>query len=277
MKVLVVGSLPPPLTERARALLAEVVRRREEGAEVEVLSPSPNTVAHHHIEVPGPGAALEVALAARGVDEVVVQIEPGFPFAAAAGRAGRTLGLGALARALQASRAGVILRLHSVHDLPGGAGGRAAEALWALASRIEAGDEATLETLRAVLSPEAAAKLALALPPLELGARRATHERLGGGAGLEAATELVRARAAGDRAALVGRKKGAAGPIPLGEWVPSPGAGVPDWGEVPGAEHPAERLSRRAARAVLHAADGVYLTRPLARGVRVARRLARRY
>lgn len=277
MRVLVVGSLPPPLTERARGLLAEVVRRREEGAGVEVLSPTPNTVAHHHIEVPGPGAALEVALAARGVDEVVVQIEPGFPFSPAAGRAGRTVGLGALAKALQRSGAAVTVRLHSVHDLPGGAGGRAAEALWALAARIEAGDEATLETLRGVLSPEAGAKLALAVPPLELGGRRGTHERLGGGAGLEAATELVRARAAGDRAVLAGGRKSTVGPIPLGEWVPRPGAGVPDWGEVPSIEHPAERLSRRAARAVLHAADGVSLTRPLARGVRVARKLARRY
>ncbi len=277
MRVLVVGSLPPPLSERARGLLAEVVRLRSEGNEVEILSPRANTVAHRHIAAPGAAAALEVALAARGSDEVVLQLEPGFPFAASAGRAGRAVGLGALATALKSCGLPVTLRLHSVHDLPGGPGGRAAEGLWALARRIEVGGEETLESLQAVLSPETAAKLALGLPPLQLGSGRRPETALVGGANLEDATALVRARSAADRSLITrGRGEGVA-ELPLGEWLPSPGAGVPFPGELQRQPRPSTPLARRAGRAVLHAADSASLTRPLARGLRVARTLARRY
>lgn len=276
MRVLVVGSLPPPISERSRGLLAEVLRLRAEGAQVEILSPRANTVAHHHIAAPGPAAALEIGLAARGFDEIVLQLEPGFPFTASAGRAGRAAGLGALSTALKVIRRPVTLRLASVHDLPGGPGGRAAESLWATAKRIEAGDEATFEALAATLSPAAAQKLALAVAPLELKAGRPAGN-LAGGASLEDATLLVRARAAEDRRVIVRGCGDPVAEVPLGEWLPRPGVGVPFPAQAQAPVRPPEPLGRRAGRVLVHAADGVSLTRPLARSVRLARKLARRY
>lgn len=276
MRVLVVGSLPPPANERARSLLAEVVRLRREGAEVTVLSPSENTVAHRHIEVGGPAGAIEVALAARASDRVVVQIEPGFLFGKDATRSGRTLGLGALTAALKSAKKPVVLRLHSTDDLAGGPGGRAAESLWALAEQIEVGDSETKEKLQALLSPEAGSKLALSLPPLEVGRPRPSELDLAGGAGPGELSALVRQRSAGDRLQLGSAARHREASLPLIEWVPVPGAGVPDWGAPPGGAVPPSPLGRRLARGLLQAAEATSFTRPLARSVRIARRLAQR-
>jgi hypothetical protein len=276
VKVLVVGSLPPPASERARSLLAEVVRLRSRGDELTVLSPTENTVAHRHIEIGGPAAAIEVALAARAADQVVVQIEPGFLFNKDATRSRRTLGLGALATALRSAKKPVVLRLHSTDDLAGGPGGRAAEALWALATTIEVGDEETRSHLQGLLSPEAAAKLTVSVAPLELGSARTSEPALAGGTGPEELSSLIRLRSAGDRAVLSSRGGDDAGSVPLLEWVPVPGAGVPDWGEPGNRGLPGRPLGRRVARGLLQAAEATSFTRPLARSVRIARRLAKR-
>lgn len=275
MRALVVGSLPPPMTVRSRALLAKVLELRAEGYQVEVLSPGEHSVAHRYLELPGAACALEIALAAKGADAVVLQLEPGFPVAGGTSRAGRALGLGALASALRSTRGGVVVRLHSMHDLPQGAGGRAAEALWAVAARIEVGDDETLQALSGQLGEEARRKLVRAAAPLEIGGVAGPEGPLAGDAGLEEVSRLVRSRAAADRAELLETGQGELR-VPLSQWVPEPGAGVPDWtGEQ--SRPPSQRGSRpvRAARALLYAAEGRSLTRPLARGVRLARELAR--
>ncbi|MGO9559613.1 MAG: hypothetical protein ACLPQS_03825 [Acidimicrobiales bacterium] len=281
MRVLVVGSLPPPVTDRARGLLAEVLRRRAEGAAVEVLSPTDYSVAHAYLEMPGPASAVEIALAARGADAVVVQLQPGFPFDEGAGRAGRAIGLGALTTALRSVKGEVTVRLHSIHDLPHGVGGRAAEALWAVASNIEVGDEETRSRLLTLVGDAVKDKISLAVAPLQIGNLLDPGSDLGGDATLDIVTATVRARAAAERRSVLADPVDAAGRVhaqprvALWEWSPHPGAGVPDWGSAAALSPPSGSVVTRAARAALYAAESRALTRPLARGARIARRLAR--
>lgn len=281
MRVLVVGSLPPPVTDRSRGLLAEVIRRRAEGAAVEVLSPTDYSVAHSYLEMPGPASAVEIALAARGADMVIVQLQPGFPFDEGAGRAGRAVGLGALTTALRSVRGEVTVRLHSIHDLPHGVGGRAAEALWAVASHIEVGDEETLSRLVALVGDAVKDKISLAVAPLPIGHLRDPGAELSGDANLDMVTATVRARAAAERRSVLADPVDAAGRVharprvALWEWSPHPGAGVPDWGSATPFLPARGSVLTRAARAALYAAESRSLTRPLARGARIARRVAR--
>lgn len=278
MRVLLVGSLPPPATERSRALLAEVLRLRRQGDSVEVLSPTRDTVAHRYLELGGPGAALEIALAARRADRVVVELRPGFPFEETGGRARRAVGLCALAAGLAAARADVTLRLHSIHDLPGGPGGRAADVLFKVADRVEAGDESTLAELSAVLGAEGRV-LCLAAPPLPPPSKGEPDGRLAGDASVEAVTALVRARAAGERARLLGDPVEVDGPVrgssrvPLWEWVPRPGAGIPQVVQASLTE-PRASGARRIVRVALENAEAHPVTRPLALGARALRRAA---
>ena len=269
MRVLVIGSLPPPVTDRAKGLLAEVVRRRREGATVEVLSPTDYSVAHRYLDMPGPLAAVEIARAARGADEVIVQLQPGFPFEESAGRAGRALGLGALATSLRSVKGDVVLRLHSIHDLPRGAGGRAAEALWTTAARIEVGDGETRSLLEALVPEPLRSRISLAGPPLEIGSDRARLADAGGDADLETVTAVVRARAAHERATVLADPADLAGQVRVRPRVPL-------WEWAHGSENaaPAGSVARRTARATLYAFERRPLTRPLARGARIARRLA---
>ncbi|HET9093309.1 MAG TPA: hypothetical protein VFN50_12940 [Acidimicrobiales bacterium] len=282
MRVLVVGSVPPPANPRSASLLAEVVGYRRQGAAVEVLAPPGLSVAHRYLVTSGPLAALEIAKAAQGVDVLVIQLEPGFIVNDTAGRAGRAVGLVTLATALRGVRAEIVLRLHSMHDLPGGQGGRVAERLWSRASRIEVGDEETKAQLAGMLG-ELAGKVSIARAPYEPLAVRDRFGDLGADADAEAVTGLVRARAAARRAELLGSAPVAGGPdrsrprVPLWEWAPSPGAGVPSWVTTAGpAPSRAASGARQVARAALLAAEARPLTRPLAHYARVARKLAAR-
>lgn len=275
MRALVIGSLPPPFTPRSRSLLGEVLRLRAAGAEVEVCSPSEHAVAHRHLELSGPAAAIEVALAARSADLVVVQVEPGFPIDGRAGRATRAIGLGALTSALRATKGEVVLRLHSTHDLAGGPGGRAAVALWQLATRIEVADEAMRDRLAGQLGPELAGRLTVAGP--SFGADRVAAGGLGGDATLATVTDLVRARAALEREEIcsLGDEDGPYSVlprVPLWEWAPEPGAGVPEWADAAGGAVVPEPALKRAARSLLWAAEARPATRPIARTLRLARR-----
>ncbi|MHB1986740.1 MAG: hypothetical protein ACYCSF_01960 [Acidimicrobiales bacterium] len=278
MKLLVVGSLPPPATARSRALLAEVVRQRSEGATVQVLSPTDYSVAHRYLNSTGPISVVEIGLAARHADSVVVQLQPGLLFDESASRTGRAIGLAALATVLRGVRGDITVRLHSMHDLAHGAGGRAAEALWAVADRIEVGDEPTRAALRAVVGETARDKIMLALAPPELTALRGDSSALGGDATLGSVTAVVRARAAGERLAQLSERADRSGQVQarprvaLWQWSPRPGAGVPDWAPQSREVSAHVPVIERAARSVLYAADARPFTRPLARGARIARR-----
>lgn len=269
MKVLVIGSLPPPATERSRGLLAEVLRLRSQGEQVEVLSPEATSVAHRYLNLSGPGAAIEVAAAARRADAVVVQLQPGFPFEATASRADRALSLLALAAALRNVKAEVTVRLHSLDDLPGGGGGRAADALFAAAQRIEVGDEETRERLSEVVTDERAARISLSIPPFPQNFTRRTEGDLAGEASLEAVSALVRSRAARERDALLGEEATGITPseqpqVPLWQWAPRPGVAIPHVVQTSFVSREAAPMMRRL-RSVVYEVESNRVVGPLAR------------
>ena len=150
MRILVAGSLPPPAHGHRAALLEEVAQLRAGGHAVEVLSLDPLAAAHRYMRAPGLPAALEVALAGRRFDSVVVQLEPGLPVRTGALRAERAAALLALAAALRRLPE-VTLRWDRPDDLPGGPGGRAGRALWGTASRIDLGPAVDADQLAALL------------------------------------------------------------------------------------------------------------------------------
>jgi hypothetical protein len=295
MRVLVVGSVPPPLTGRRQSLLAEVLRLRREGHEVQIVALDPLSAAHRYLTASGIPAATEVGLLARRADAVVLQIEPGLPVRPTAGRLERAAALLVLSKALS-RKANVTLRIAHLDDLRGGPGGRAGMQLWARASRIEVGDDETLQQMLSILGSHAA-RVSMMVPPdlatESEGGPPIAREGWGEGADTTAGQvqAVVRARAAEERQALAVRGLlHAAGEqptprVPQWQWLPTPGAGVPDLGPIRvehGRHRPRRGRSRprrsvlrqvsvrRAATWALASAERRPLTRPAAHLARTA-------
>lgn len=293
MRILVVGSVPPPLTGHRAALLAEVLRLRGEGHDVEIASLDPLSAAHRFLAGPGVVAVGEIGLLARSAEAIVVQLEPGLPVRTRAGRGERTAALMALAAVLRRC-SDVTVRLHDPNDLPGGHGGRAGTELWKAAGRIEVGDDRTRTELAALLGPFGE-RVSIVRPPGDAEpVVVAGLDGWGDGADVSASHVLaiVRARAAAERASLARRGRLPASATSLGvrvpqwQWLPAPGAGVPDLGAIRrpsgrgrgrGAQpvdsshsEPERRSLRRAATPLLAAAERHAATRPLAHLARLA-------
>ena len=140
MKVLVLGSLPPPERARSHALRSEVAGLLKEGHTVEVIAPDPVATAHRYLAVGGlPGCAQLWPVLGR-FDSVIVQLQPGLPVRTRAGRFERIVSLTSFSFVLGRG-AQVVIRLESLDDLPGGPGGRAALRVWRRADRIVLGNE----------------------------------------------------------------------------------------------------------------------------------------
>jgi hypothetical protein len=232
----------------------------------------------------------------------VVQLEPGLPVRHSAGRAERLVALMTLAAALR-WRPNVTVRLRHPDDLPGGPGGRAAVELWKAAQHVEVGDEATRDELLAILGPlgdrvsvAPASELVRETSGTEdgLGLPLAVPSGWGEGADATAAQvqAVVRARAAAERELLATRGRlpieggGRAPRVPQWQWLPVPGAGVPDLGPIPVAARtlqsgrrrsrgrartsPKSSSLRRAATSVLASAERRPATRPAAHLARLA-------
>ena len=162
MRVLVVGSLPPPESTRAEALREEVVGLLAEGHTVEVVASDPVATAHRYMTTGGIPGCVRLATMVPGFDSVVVQLHPGLPVRERAGRLERELSLVALSLALRRARR-VVLRLERLDDLPGGPGGRAALLLWHSAERIVVGgDDQRAGFVAAVGRPEESLVIGLA-------------------------------------------------------------------------------------------------------------------
>ena len=141
VRVLVVGSLPPPECARAEALRAEVVGLLAEGHTVEVVAPDPVATAHRYMTTrrdTGVPAARDAW--SQASTRSLCSLQPGLPVRERAGRLERELSLVALSFALRRGRQ-VVIRLERLDDLPGGPGGRAALLLWRSAERIVVGSD----------------------------------------------------------------------------------------------------------------------------------------
>ena len=79
MKVLVVGSLPPPSCAPAEALRELVVGLLAEGHSVEVVALDPVATAHRYIVKGGITGCLRLARMVPSFDSVIVQVQPGLP------------------------------------------------------------------------------------------------------------------------------------------------------------------------------------------------------
>jgi len=264
-----VGSLPPPDGDRARALRTEVTRILADGNSVDVVALDPVATAHRYLGPGGIVGCLRLATMVAGYDSVVVQLEPGLPVRARAGRAERALSLLAFSLALGRARVAVV-RLECLEDVPGGLGGRAAVRAWRNAGQIVVRDELERASFVSSLGRDG--------PPVVVSAPR-TREvdpREGSwGEGAEASAEnvlgLVRLRAARERRDLaLDRSARVIG------WDRLPAPGVPQLDfDVALPETSQTRAGLGGlARSALAAADRRPLLRPAAMVVRAARRNA---
>lgn len=146
MRILLVGTVPPPADEFSRSLAEIGAQAVENGDELDVLSPDPRSAAHLHAALGGLRLAIHLAVRAHRYDALILRIEAGVPLGAKAGRLERAISLNALGLALGLWQQ-VTLRIDSPMPLPGGVGGRATNKLWKSADRIvvaNAADQAEL-------------------------------------------------------------------------------------------------------------------------------------
>jgi hypothetical protein len=140
MRVLVVGTLPPPGGEAARALADAANALRDEGHDVELLSPDSRSAAHRHARLDGPLLAGWLAYLSPRFDAVLLRFEPGFPLRPHASRVTRAGTLLALGTALQ-RYSDVTIRFDGGPSIPRGLGGRAMEKVWQATTRIVVASE----------------------------------------------------------------------------------------------------------------------------------------
>jgi len=136
VRVLVVGSYPPPAHGESHRTVATVHRLGAHGDDVHVLSRR-GSAAQLRGEIAGPLGALQTWWRGRGYDAVVVQVESGSPLRVSHGRRAR------IDRAVDCLAWGLALRL--LHDVtlvvpdtdvvPRSIGGRTGRFLWTAVDR----------------------------------------------------------------------------------------------------------------------------------------------
>ena len=272
MRVLVVGSLPPPESARAQALLAEVVGLLAAGNTVEVAAPDPVATAHRYITVGGVPGCLRLWTMVAGFDSVVVQLQPGLPVRQRAGRLERELSLVALSLVLRRGRH-VVLRLERLEDLPGGPCGRGALLLWRSADRIIVGSDGEREALVAAVG--APVEGAVTSPAHESGVLAAGADDGGWGEGTDTSAEnvleLVRTRAARERQELAGESPH----LPGWDRLPATGIASAEMDLVLPRAPQGPRAPGDLARSALAVADRKAWLRPAVRAVRLGYRSGR--
>lgn len=216
MRVLVVGTVPPPGGPAAARLGAAASVLAAQGDTVEVLSPDERSAAHHHARLGGVRLAAQIARRSRRFDALVLAIEPGLPLGPDDDRLTRALSLAALDLACRRFRR-VTVRFASPVPIPGGVGGRASEGLWSRADELVVESEDDKEQLLAVRGCRAE-RVRVEVPERRgTGGPTTDWSSLAGSEGSEELRErvqaLVRARAAqACRLDATGRALGSASP-----------------------------------------------------------------
>ena len=140
MRVLVVGTVPPPGGERALALAKVAAARLAAGDAVEIWSPDTRSAAHDVGSLTGLRLPVRLAVASRRCDAVVLRIEPGLPFRSDESRLARAVLLALLGRVLQRFE-DVTVHLDSPIAIPWGVGGRPSRDLWSKARVVVESDD----------------------------------------------------------------------------------------------------------------------------------------
>ncbi|MCU1491174.1 MAG: hypothetical protein JWM85_2579 [Acidimicrobiaceae bacterium] len=135
MRVLVVGTVPPPGGEAARALALAAADLAAEGNEIEVLSPEFSSAAHRQARLDGFRLPFQLAAAARDFDALVLRIQPGLPFRPDARRLTRAAILALIGLALR-GYSQVTIYLDTPVPIPWGLGGRPTKGLWSRATTV---------------------------------------------------------------------------------------------------------------------------------------------
>jgi hypothetical protein len=137
VRVLVVGSYPPPARQEAYRTLETVHRLGARGDAVDVLS-TPGSAAQSQGPIAGPRGAWQTLRGGRGYDAVFVQVESNTPLRTVHGRTAR------VARLVDCLVWGVVLRLlrnatlvvPDVNVVHWSLGGRTGRFLWTGADRL---------------------------------------------------------------------------------------------------------------------------------------------
>jgi hypothetical protein len=199
VRILVVGSYPPPAAGEAHRTVATVHRLGARGDHVDVLSRR-GSAAQLRGPIAGPLGALQTWWRGRGYDAVVVQVESAGPLRVSHGRRAR------IDRTVDCLAWGLALRgLHDVtlvvpdtDVVPRSVGGRTGRFLWSAADHLLVSSE---RGRRRLVDEGGADEARVELPETAATPERRGDENWDGLAGVGDVMERVQQRAAEDRRA----------------------------------------------------------------------------
>ena len=199
MRVLVVGSYPPPAHGESHRTVATVHRLGAQGDDVEVLSRR-GSAAQRRGSISGPVGAFLVWWYGRTYDAVVVQVESGAPLRLSHGRRARIDRLvDCLAWGLALRAVGdVTLVVPDTDVVPRSVGGRSGRFLWTAADHLLVASE---RGRRRLVDEGGAAEDRVELPTLAPQPERKLDDAWAGVSDAAEVMERVQRRAAEDRRA----------------------------------------------------------------------------
>lgn len=199
MRVLVVGSYPPPAHGESHRTVATVHRLGAQGDDVDVLSRR-GSAATLRGSIAGPSGAFALWRRGRGYDAVVVHVESGAPLRVSHGRRAR------IDRLVDCLTWGVALRLvrnvtlvvPDTDVVPRSVGGRSGRFLWTAADHLLVSSE---RGRRRLVDEGGASEDRIELPEVVAPAARTGDDGWTGVADASDVMERVQRRAAEDRRA----------------------------------------------------------------------------
>ena len=199
MRVLVVGSYPPPARKESRRTVATVHRLGAAGDHVDVLS-TPGSAAQLRGPIAGPLGALAAWKHGRRYDAVVVHVEDGSPLRTVHGRRARVdrvvdcFAWGLALRGLS----DVTLVVPDTGVVHRSVGGRTGRFLWTAADHLLVSNE---HDRRRLVDEGGAVEAHVELAASTTGVERSAEDGWGDVSGAAAIMDRVRRRAAEDRRA----------------------------------------------------------------------------